>query len=233
MLQRLLPIGPGYANAWSSFAGAASAWQTLISDDGASSYVEQSGGGSANAAFFEMGPIPTVAEVVSVTLGAKGSLITNAQPPGDTEACIFYTRTVANGNLSAAQHNVVSPATTGFVLTSGVAPRPGTGAWIPGDLTGIQAGATFPHGAVVSGYRMSYLYLDLDYVPPAGGFVCLVGSLAGAALGLAEMANLAKAVYARTRSLILPREYEIAWREIRAHRWAKTFDMHVAGAGRA
>lgn len=226
-VQRIIPTANGYSNAWPVVSGAATHWQALTSDDGAASYVEMSGGGAGAAEFCVMGPDIVAASVASITLGAKGSMTVNAQTPGDSEAALFYVRTVPGGNAaSCATDSLVSPATSGYTLITGVSNRPGGGAaWIPSDLPSIQAGASFPHGATFSEYRLSHLYLDVDFLPPAGGFACLVGSVVGAALGLVEMANLARDVYRRTRIRIRPAEYQAAWLDIRGHRWPKTFEV--------
>jgi len=87
---------------------------------------------------------------------------------------------------------------------------------------GIRSLGSFPGEAVYC----SWLKLDVTHeMVSDGGFACLVGSLVGGALGLAEMARLAHFVYRRTRSLITPAEYEAAWRDIRGHRWPRVYEV--------
>lgn len=87
---------------------------------------------------------------------------------------------------------------------------------------GIRSLGSFPGEAVFC----SWIKFDVTHeMVSGGGFACLVGSLVGAALGLAEMAQLARVVYRNTRSLITPGEYEAAWRDIRGHRWPKVYEV--------
>lgn len=60
----------------------------------------------------------------------------------------------------------------------------------------------------------TYVSFSVNWLIPSGGFVDLAGSLVGAALGLHEMAALARACLRVSGHLITPDEYVHAWREI-------------------
>jgi len=71
----------------------------------------------------------------------------------------------------------------------------------------------------------TYASFQVTWFLPSGGFAHLVASLVGAALGLHEMAALARACRRATGHLITPDEYAAAWRDIRHHPRPRTFVM--------
>lgn len=107
--------------------------------------------------------------------------------------------------------------------TASAIARPGGGTWQPEDLPTVEEYVTSGVGGGGNGSQVSTLWMPLDFEYNQGGFACLVGAIAGAALGLAEMARLAREVHLRTRVLIKPDEYVAAWRDIRGHRRPVTF----------
>lgn len=89
---------------------------------------------------------------------------------------------------------------------------------------GIRSLGSFPGEAVYC----SWLKFAITHeMVSDGGFACLVGSLVGGALGLAEMAKLARYLYRKTGSIITPAEYEAAWRDIRSHRWPRVYEVRA------
>lgn len=68
--------------------------------------------------------------------------------------------------------------------------------------------------------RGTHYYWDITYNVFGGGFISLLGALGplGAAITREMIAGLAREVYTRTGTLILPREYAAAFAEWRAYR---------------
>lgn len=99
-----------------------------------------------------------------------------------------------------------------------VTARPGGGSYTISDLPNLECEVEVPVTTTVTTCDCTFLYLDIDGTLGSGGFAFLVGSLVGAALGLSEMAGLARVLYRQTRTRIYPNEYLEAWRDIREHR---------------
>lgn len=72
-------------------------------------------------------------------------------------------------------------------------------------------------------FQCDLMGLTITYTAGAGSMAFLVSSLAGAALGLAEMGRLARELYLRTGIWIHRDERLEAWGDIRGYRWPKTF----------
>lgn len=96
--------------------------------------------------------------------------------------------------------------------------RPGGGIWTPTDVNETEAIFTADKPAGTGAVQIYFEKLTVEWYPEDDGFEYLLQGLVGAALGLAEMAAVAKALMARTRTLILPGEYDTAWHEIRNSR---------------
>ena len=93
---------------------------------------------------------------------------------------------------------------------------------VKADITAGKCGVKSPASGSVSG-RVTMIYRRVDYHTAAGGLIFLLGSLAGAAVGLHELAGLASETFRRTRVLIRPDEYEALWRELREWRYPVHF----------
>ncbi len=128
--------------------------------------------------------------------------------------------------LSGSTTNVELAVTaTGTTMTGYFGPlaRPGGGSWTVADVNSLQSASTADKPSTVGGktFFVYYYGLQVIYRVPSGGFAFLIGSLAGAALGLNEMAALARTVYRKTGTLIRPDEYSEAWRDVRDYRHPK------------
>jgi hypothetical protein len=106
--------------------------------------------------------------------------------------------------------------------------RPGGGAWTNADFynsgNGFQIAVWHGNASGATVYcRLLQAKIEMNIA--SGGFAFLVGSLAGAALGLEEMSRLARAVYEKTNTLITPDEYMLAHADFIAHKWPSFFFM--------
>lgn len=84
---------------------------------------------------------------------------------------------------------------------------------VKADITAGKCGVKSPSTGSVSG-RVTMVYRSVQYHTAAGGMIFLIGSLAGAAVELGQMAGLARETFKRTRVLIRPEEYFETWREL-------------------
>ena len=94
--------------------------------------------------------------------------------------------------------------------------RPGGGSWDVASVNATTAGFEGNWGTAAPSFYK--LRTQVDFVPVIGGFISMVGQWLGpvVAVGLGDMARIAAAVHARSRTLIKPEEYRQAWQELRA-----------------
>lgn len=225
MITRLDPDGmgnyPGTTTPWERSSGSASR-HTYV-DDGASpsdsDYLRIDGGEKIS---FTLTDLPGGSVNVSQV---ETSFRNTRDGPSAAGPYDFKGGVRSNGTDSASNLNVsgLGSYSTRSVVHS--TDPSGGSAWSVDRVNSLEAlGQSL--GLVPGEYLyLSWVKCDVTHeMVSEGGFACLVGSLVGAALGLAEMAQLARAVYRNTRSLITPAEYEAAWRDIRGHRWTKVYE---------
>lgn len=215
MILRLLPTSEGgrYSN-WTLGAGA-SRLAAIQADDGDTSYITSSGvAGEYHSAAFDALPSHIVS-VNSIQIGAVLKRISG----GTVGAVGMYPGSVADFWTS------IPTVATAYTLyqDSNRAVNPATSnPWSISEANAVQAQVNNDNSSG-STVRCTMLFSDVDVLIHESGFACLVGGLVGAALGLAEMSGLARALYRRAGALITPEEYVSAWRDIRAHRYPVTF----------
>lgn len=213
------PIGLGSPEDW-WFEGAASKIAAVQTYDGDTSFIYADSGGAVKTILFSFPVLTGVTDpVTSVTLVAWARV----QKWGGTAyggsgqvARLFYN--------SVGQTNQANVLPT-FYITLTYSPSTKTLATING-YHGISiTGTNGPSNKFEVWCSQIYRQVDYVYVAPGGGitdgggFTHLVGSVLGAigaGLLLREMPKLARAIQKRTRVLIKPDEYEMAYREIRA-----------------
>jgi len=135
----------------------------------------------------------------------------------------------SNGTTYETAHSAFGNSYVTRTMTRTVDPN-GGGAWTFARVNALEVGfkgyGTFSAAPDFEADFCSWLKVDVTHeMAGGGGFACLVGSLVGGALGLAEMAKLARYLYRKTGSLITPAEYEAAWRDIRGHRWPRVYEV--------
>jgi len=113
-------------------------------------------------------------------------------------------------------HSGADTALSGETISPTTAP--GGLAWTPARVNALQGGAVTASGISTEEAYVYDLWWTVTWEANQGGFAFLVGALAGAALGLAEMSELAAAVYRKTGSKIMSDEYREAWLDIKAYR---------------
>lgn len=219
MITRLDPNGIGnYAGtSWSRSSGSASR-ETYV-DDGASAndsdYLFIDGAQKISFTLTDLpGGAVNVSQVEAFFRNTRDG--PTAAGPYDFKGGVRSNGTDSNSNLVVSG---LGTYTTRSVLF-GTDPS-GGGSWtvarvnsleVLGESLGLVAGENL---------YLSWVKCDVTHGLAAGGFAFLVGSLLGAALGLQEMARLAKAAYARTGSLITPDEYRTAFEAIKYNRAPK------------
>lgn len=214
MITRLDPVANGfYTSGWTPTAGAL--WECV--DDGASAndsdYISCLGFFNVT---FAMSDIPAASASIS-------QLVLTARMMRDGGNYDDGGAIVRSNGTDASQIWTIQGGAFGnntYTLTTDPS---GGGAWTSARINAVECGVygrgDFSAAPDFEKDYCSWVKADVTHEIFAGGFACLVGSLAGAALGLAEMAGLARALRRKTRSLIEPKEYLTAWRDIREHRW--------------
>ena len=211
---RCLPKAIGTNDGWTLGAGASKVAAVSVNDDG-TTYINGDYATSTAVAFqsftvnYPQFTALAAANTVSVGCRVKYPVWGGG---GDT----FRWNVFLSGARTQNGTGGDVPAYTSFGPT--VTARPGGGAYTLADLTNLEAEVEVPVTTIVTTCDCTYLYLDIDGTMPSGGFAFLVASLVGSALGLSEMANLARHVYKQSGSLIRPAEYLEAWLDIRGHR---------------
>lgn len=208
----LLPVSEG-TNTGATLVSGANKTVAVQTADDLTSYVSLAVGSAAEQDWY-VDPLPGYAgEISSVVHGMRAAGI-GGVTNGQARPRIRLGGNTVDGTLRVAP-------TSGWTNYSEALTRPGGGSFtvndFPGGGAGCQVAAREGSGADAN-FGITYIHLDVTWSPAGNGFVCLVGSLAGAALGLAEMAGLARALHRRTGTLITPDEYLAAWRDIRGHR---------------
>lgn len=204
-----LPAAVGSQNNWTLGAGATKQAAVRTSDD-ATSYII-SGAGVLQT--FTVDPIlPPLVTVALVEIGGRGSLVTHYSP-GLNEAINGVVRLSGTNTITTGDNGTNTWAYRNWGPVT--AARPGGGSWAPVDLTTVEVGVQGCQSSGASQYNLTYVYLQVTGSPVSGGYIAMVAGLVGAAIGLSEMAGLAREVFKRTRVRILPEEYEAAWRELR------------------
>ena len=214
-LTTLLPAAVGADNGGTQVGGASKVAAVQTADD-ATSYVTLPNGSSAIQGFY-VDALPAGVGAISLVehkmRAASGSGAGQGTPRFRLGA-------------STTDGTTRTPGGSWISYSESLA-RPGGSAYsaadFPGGGAGLQVVALWVGGS--DEFAMTYMAIDVTWTPEVGGFVCMVGSLVGAALGLAEMAKLAHTLHQLTRTLITPDEYEAAWRDIRGHRHRRTFLM--------
>lgn len=205
----LPPIAAGTYTGWNNVGGA-SKMASLASDNGDTSYVEAIGDGTTQRCSFTITP-PAGLELVSThTLNS----VQRETAAGSNHDGFVFVR------LSGADSDGSLGLTTSYATNSKT--DLGSASITAAVLATAEIGL-MSNRPIGGDWRATSLLWDITWTPASGGFACLVGSLAGAALGLAEMAGLARALHRRTGTLITPDEYLAAWRDIRGHRRPMTF----------
>lgn len=175
-----------------------------VTHDDATSHIQR---GDGQFQSFQIGNVPPgIAIVNSLSTGLRSNVAT-----GGNITCLVRFNTTNGGGASGTS----TPGTwTTFGPTAGA--RPGGGSYVPTDLVNnsnaFQVAVT---AGDVTINNVSTMWMELDYAPVKGGFIAVFGSLVGAALGLHEMAKLAKYLFARDRTTLSPDEYLAAWEELR------------------
>lgn len=119
------------------------------------------------------------------------------------------------GKVGPNQVNVANVPTSLTTFTGTFAP-PATFAAIAAYDWRIQIDFILHDGVLAT---VTELWLDVEWYPISGFKGMLLGLLGPlVAVGLAEMPAIARDLARRTRTRILPREYEAAWRELREDR---------------
>lgn len=218
MITRLDPNGDGFHTGFNASTG--SKWSCL--DDGASAsdsdYISYDGAATYSATLTDLPAYAVVISSLELTNRIKrdgGAYVDGA----------FVWR--SNGTTYKVAHSAFSNSYVTRTDTKTTDPN-GGGSWTLARVNALEAGFDGYGSFAGELDYCSWIKVDATHEVDGGGFACLVGSLVGAALGLAEMAHLARVVHARTRSLITPAEYVQAWRDIRGHRWPKTFELRGA-----
>lgn len=215
----LLPSAT-YAHAWSQLVGA-SVHAALSVQDAGTTRIGNAPSSATDGVYF--GGLTGAASIIQVN--ATGDICDDA-----ADETITFQGRIGGTALNWGSHLTNSRFNTFTRYTDSNVPRPTGGTWTPADFPGGGAGIVMQFFAnnAVSGVYVDYAFLSVTYNPAGGGFAFLCGSLAGAALGLAEMAGLARAIHRKTRTLITPDEYREAWREIREYRHPRFFELRGA-----
>ena len=214
----LYPLAAGYTSAWG--IGAGSRPTCVQTNDAGTSYITKDGS-IAGIDAYTLDDLPGGAATVNGNVTANGYWGRSAINPGNANNGFRYSGTNGFGGAFTCP-----PSWT--LQSDAFAQAPGAVPWTPAVLNlteilcqdaGTGTGGVFQH--------VTQLYATGDYTPGSGGFAYLIAShilpLLGAAIPLSKMRELALAVW-RTklpgigRTLILPHEYELAWREWAAYR---------------
>jgi hypothetical protein len=208
----LLPTSQIAISDWSLTAGVGG-----LAVDSTANYAMRNDSTFGNYLEIGMTNLPAVASGIETVTGTwrRGFDIT---PSGGNfmNASVFRESVGSAG--SRTKTTIEQTAATGSnSYTSGGLACPGGGTWTVAIVNeaAIYLDADKPSaagGAVAFAY---YTALNVTYRVQSGGFALFCSGLAGAALGLSEMAGLARALYRRAGTLILPDEYREAWRDIR------------------
>lgn len=207
----LRPSSIGDHNVWTLMAGATKQAAVdpgaSVSHDDFTTYLQDTSG-NKQSFYVVTGKPSAIAVVNSLGMGARfwGDWTTGATSFG------AFAR--LNGTDGTEMTSTTGDSVWVNLTSAGIA-RPGGGSWTPTDIANatLQAGAR----SGVSGLNTSLtsLWFALDYIPASGGYLAIVDGLIGAAIGLHEMARIAKVVFARTRTLITPEEYVAMWEELK------------------
>ena len=216
---RCLPNAVGTNNGWTLGAGASKVAAVSVNDDG-TTYINGDYATAGAVAFqsFKIGYpgfVALAANPVSVGCRVKYPLWGGAADGVRWNVYLSGART-RNGPSGV---DIPAYADLGPTVTA----RPGGGSYTIADLPNLEAEVEVPVTTIVTTCDCTFLYLDIDGTLPQQGYSFLVSSLVGGALGLSEMARLARYVYRKSGSLIRPAEYLEAWRDIREHRHPRFF----------
>lgn len=225
MITRLDPDGmgnyPGTTTPWERSSGSASR-HTYVDDGASASDADFLKIDGAEKISFTLTDLPGAAVDITQVETAFRNTRDGPTAAGPYD---FKGGVRSNGTDSGSNLNVTGLGTYATRSVVHSTDPSGGGSWTVERVNALEAlGQSL--GLVPGEYLyLSYVKADVTHSLDGGGFACLVGSLVGAALGLAEMAQLARAVYRNTRSLITPAEYEAAWRDIRGHRWPMVYEV--------
>ena len=199
----LLPTGsPGTYTDWNDgTAGASDAAKLAAVQASGGNDIAQNGDGTSHACSFLYTAPPALVSVTTHTFAAS---LKHDQPAG-RDCDLFCRRSATNY------------AATSVVATGGYASY--TAADLGGALIHASEFATIEYGVsqgtATTVFQCDLMSVTITYVISPGSFAFLVASLAGAAVGLAEMAGLSRAIYARERILLSADECVIMYRELR------------------
>jgi hypothetical protein len=213
------PIGLGSPENW-WFEGATSKIAAVQTNDGDSSFIYADSGGADKTILFSFPLLAGVTDpVTSASIVAWSRVYRWGGTPwgGSGQQCRMYWNSVAQTNLADVLPD--------FYITLTYTVATPTLAAVNG-FHGIGIiGTNGPGNKYEVWCSQYYRSVTFDYVAPGGGTTqennfahlasAIVGAI-GASLLLREMPALARAIFRRTRVLIQPREYEMAFREITA-----------------
>jgi hypothetical protein len=204
----ILPSANSTPSAWSLIAGS-SKWNAMRSADGSSSYIRAEDTALGDA--YVMEDLPAEADSIS----------------GDVTHTIQAQDPFSNGALTVAHGGAGASFGTSTLTGSAFSSYAKTlGGLTVAALNSNKGQITSGGGGQPGRINASSLSMSGTYLVAAGGFVPLffgIAGLLGSGLLLADMPQITKAASLVSppgicKSRILPREYEIALREWRAHR---------------
>ena len=204
----------GADNGWNGLVGAAQKYLAVQSNDDATSYIANTGFAHDRQSFV-MSAMPDAESISTHTITGRGM---NLNSPFTTDSWALSIL-LAGSHTDSGFWNESSWTT--HTLADGAVP--GGGTWTSALINSAEPGVFHGNTNGVE-QRLSYLVWDITYAPPGFSFISLLsllGPLIGAGLTLAEMPRLAGALRARTPHGLERHEIEAAWREWRAHRFAR------------
>lgn len=197
--------------------GAATRALALASDDGDTSFIDPNSS-SLRRCLCEMANLdPTAWQIIgSVTLKWKGK--TNGAWSGSANSIIY------DGSYSSGSNH--SPWTSSYATyTDTFATQPtGGSAWTVAAVNALRAGMSGDADVgEENNFRVSYLYLEVEWIPMFSGWASMVGGLIGpligAAVQLSEIPRLIRAFNraARGKTIIHGKEAVALFNSLRAN----------------
>lgn len=207
----LRPSAVGAFDTWTLAAGASKTAavdpQSPISHDDYTSYI--TGNVNINQSFYMATDKPSAIGVVN-SLGAS---IRHLGDWADGFTTVQWGARL--GTTNGALGSDTRGGTIWINQATASVGRPGGGSWGPYDIYDSSLQLVINSGNGGTGSYVTSVWMPLDYTPAPGGYLTLVSSLVGAAVGLQELHRLAHAAFALTHVRIRPHEYLDLWSELR------------------